>query len=290
MAAPERDHLTGYNTTGHEWDGIKELTTPIPHWWVTVFLGSCFVALLYMWLFPSFATTTGVFRGQLGWTSRGQFAEEVAAGRAAQAEWRARLDQTPLEEIEANPDLRRFAIAGGRAAFNENCAPCHGVGAGGQIGQFPTLIDDDWLWGGQIAEIHQTVRFGIRSGHEETRDSLMPAFGDSLSAAEIEQVADYVLSFSDPQASEAASNAMPGAALFQQNCAACHGVRGEGSREFGAPKLNDAIWLYGGTRDAIKRQIAHPRMGMMPAFAAKLDDATIRMLAVYVHTLGGGER
>lgn len=289
MAAPERDPLTGYATTGHEWDGIKELTTPIPHWWVTVFLGSCLVALLYMWLFPSFATTTGVFKGTLGWTSEGQFAEEMAAGRAAQADWRHQLAQTPLDQVESHPDLRRFAIAGGRAAFNENCAPCHGVGAGGQIGQFPALVDDDWLWGGSLAAIQQTVRFGIRSGHEETRDSMMPAFGEMLSAAEIDSIADYVLTLSDP-AAVATRASLPGAELFAANCAACHGATGEGSRDFGAPRLDDAIWLYGGTRDAIRHQIATPRMGMMPAFAGKLDDDTIRMLALYVHSLGGGER
>lgn len=289
MAAPERDPLTGYRTTGHEWDGIKELTTPIPTWWVTVFLGSCFVAILYMWLFPSFATPMGAFKGQLGWTSRGQLAEEMAAGRAAQADWRHLLNETPLERIEDNPDLRRFAIAGGRAAFNENCAPCHGVGAGGQIGQFPALVDDDWLWGGTLADIHQTVRFGIRSGHEETRDSMMPTFGEMLTPAEIDSIADYVLSLSDPGA-DATRASMPGAALFETNCSACHGVNGEGGRDFGAPRLNDAIWLYGGSKDAIKRQITRPRMGVMPAFANKLDPETLRMLAIYVHSLGGGER
>jgi cytochrome c oxidase cbb3-type subunit 3 len=289
MATPERDPLTGYRTTGHEWDGITELTTPVPQWWLTVFIGSCFVALAYMWLFPSVATTTGVFKGQLGWTSRGQLAEEVAAGRAAQADWRRLLNEAPLDRIEANPELRRFAIAGGRAAFNENCAPCHGVGAGGQIGQFPALVDDDWLWGGTIADIHQTVSYGIRSGHDETRQSMMPAFGEMLSATEIDSIADYVLTLADPTAA-ATRAAMPGAALFQQNCAACHGVNGEGNREFGAPTLNDAIWLYGGTKEAVRHQIANPRMGMMPAFATKLDPETIRMLAVYVHTLGGGER
>ncbi|WAC26993.1 cytochrome-c oxidase, cbb3-type subunit III [Ancylobacter sp. SL191] len=289
MATPERDPLTGYRTTGHEWDGIKELTTPVPQWWLTVFIGSCFVAVAYMWLFPSVATPVGVFKGQLGWTSRGQLAEEVAAGRAAQADWRHLLNEAPLDRIEANPELRRFAIAGGRAAFNENCAPCHGVGAGGQIGQFPALIDDDWLWGGTIADIHQTVSYGIRSGHDETRQSMMPAFGEMLSTTDIDAIADYVLTLADPDQA-ARRGTMPGAALFQQNCAACHGGNGEGNREFGAPTLNDAIWLYGGTKAAIRHQIATPRMGMMPAFATKLDPETIRMLAVYVHTLGGGER
>ncbi len=289
MAKPEYDPVTGYHTTGHEWDGIKELTTPIPSWWVTVFLASCFVAIGYMWLYPSFATTAGYYKGSLGWSSTGQLIEEVAAGRAAQEVWRTGILATPLEKIEANDELRRFATAGGRAAFNENCAGCHGVGAGGQIGQFPALIDDDWLWGGSIADIHQTVSFGIRSGHDEARDSMMPAFADMLSAQEIDAVADFVLSLSDLSLADARST-LPGAAVYETNCASCHGTTGGGGRDFGAPRLDDAIWLYGGTKREIIEQIANPRMGVMPSFAGRLDDETIRMLAVYVHTLGGGER
>ncbi|HWW48422.1 MAG TPA: cytochrome-c oxidase, cbb3-type subunit III [Xanthobacteraceae bacterium] len=289
MAKPEHDALTGYPTTGHEWDGIKELTTPIPHWWVTVFLVSCLVAAAYMWLYPSFATTKGYYEGSLGWSSTGQLAAEVAEGRAAQSTWLTALSKTPIEEIEGNEELRRFAIAGGRAAFNENCAACHGVGAGGQLGQFPSLVDDDWLWGGKITDIYQTIRFGIRSGHSETRDSTMPAFAEMLSAQDIDAVSRFVLALSDPSLAQT-REAMPGAEIFAGNCASCHGAAGEGNREFGAPRLNDAIWLYGGTVESIKRQVAKPRMGVMPAFSTKLDDETVRMLAVYVHSLGGGER
>lgn len=289
MANPERDPLTGYRTTGHEWDGIEELTTPIPAWWVTVFLASCLVAVLYMWLYPSFATTGGYYRGSLGWSSEGDLIEAVAAGRTAQAQWRTAIVATPIDRIETDESLRRFATAGGRAAFGENCAPCHGVGAGGQMGQFPALVDDDWLWGGKIGEIYQTIRFGIRSGHEEARDSAMPAFGEIIPAEEIDAVAQYVLALSDPS-TEASRPSMSGAAIYATNCAACHGASGEGGRDFGAPRLNDAIWLYGSSPEQIRRQIANPRMGMMPAFANRLDDETIRALAVYIHTLGGGER
>jgi cytochrome c oxidase cbb3-type subunit 3 len=289
MAKPELDPLSGYKTTGHEWDGIKELTTPIPGWWVTTFLVCCIIAVLYMWLYPSIPTTSTYYGGKLGWSSKGQLAEDVAAGREAQSAWRQRLAQTPIEEIEADEDLRRFATAGGRAAFRENCAPCHGEGAGGQIGQFPSLIDDDWIWGGKITDIQQTIRFGIRSGHEDARDSMMPAFGDMLAAEEIDAVATYVQTLADPSA-EATRASLPGAAIFAQNCASCHGDLGQGGRDFGAPRLNDAIWLYGGSKEAIKHQVTRPRMGVMPTFATKLEDETISMLAVYVHMLGGGER
>jgi len=289
MAKPERDPVTGYRTTGHEWDGIKELSTPIPHWWVSVFLTSCGVAFLYLWLMPSFAGVSGFLPGALNWSSKTQLAEDRAAAGAAQAGWRNLLMAVPLEAVEADPDLKRFAVAGGRALFNENCAPCHGVGAGGQQGQFPALIDDDWLWGGRIDDIRQTITHGIRNEDADSRTSLMPNFGEMLSAPEIEQVADYVLTLADP-AAEASRAMLPGARLFADNCASCHGPAGGGMREFGAPRLNDAIWLYGSSRDAVIRQITRPRMGVMPSFAARLDEATIRMLAVYVHTLGGGEK
>jgi cytochrome c oxidase cbb3-type subunit 3 len=289
MATPERDPLTGYSTTGHEWDGIRELNTPIPGWWVTVFIVSCLVAVACLWLYPSVPTTSGYFKGTLGWTSSGQLQQEMAAGRAAQSDWLASLLATPLGAIEENEELRRFAIAGGRAAFAENCAACHGSGAGGQAGQFPALVDDDWLWGGKIDDIYQTISFGIRSDHNETRLGDMPAFDGVLSDAEIDDAASYVLALSDP-ALAATRQDMPGAAVFAQNCAACHGADGAGNREIGAPRLNDAIWLYGRRKESIVSQITNPRMGVMPAFAPRLEPSTIRMLAVFVHTLGGGER
>lgn len=288
MATPERDPVSGYRTTGHAWDGIKELSTPIPAWWVSVFLCSVAVALVYLWLMPSFAGKTGFLPGYLKWSSKEQLAEDQATARAAQGAWRARLMAVPLEAVESDEDLRRFAVAGGKALFNENCAPCHGVGGGGQQGQFPALVDDDWLWGGKIDDIRQTITHGIRNDDADSRQSMMPTFGEQLQAAEIDQVADYVLSLSDPAAT--GRDQMPGAKLFADNCAACHGPTGGGGRDFGAPRLNDAIWLYGGSKAAIVHQITRPRMGVMPTFAKKLDEASIRMLATYVHTLGGGER
>lgn len=289
MSAPERDHLTGQQTTGHEWDGIKELRTPIPNWWIITFVVTWVLSMVYLVMYPSFATTKSYARGLLGWSSAGELIEDTANARAAQAVWREQILSVPLDQIEANDELRRFAMAGGQAAFNENCAACHGVGAGGQIGQFPSLTDDDWLWGGKIGDIHTTILYGIRSHHDDTRVSDMPAFGDMLEAGEIEQAADFVLSLSDPL-QNATRGALPGAAIFAENCASCHGDKGEGNRDLGAPNLSDAIWLYGSSREAVIAQITNPRMGQMPAWEGRLDEETIRMLSVYVHTLGGGER
>ncbi|MBD9508044.1 cytochrome-c oxidase, cbb3-type subunit III [Ensifer sp. ENS07] len=288
MSIHERNQLTGQVTTGHEWDGIRELRTPIPNWWLITFIITWIFAIGYLVLYPSFATTKSYARGVLDWSSKKELADATQQARELQASWRKQIVATALEEIEGNDDLRRFAIAGGQAAFNENCAACHGVGAGGQIGQFPSLTDDDWLWGGKISDIHTTIRHGIRGSGDDTRVSEMPAFGGVLSPDEITAAANYVLSLSD-RGRDTTRASMPGATIFADNCSSCHGPNGEGGREFGAPRLNDAIWLYGGTVDAIVRQITQPKMGQMPTWEGRLDEVTIRMLAVYVHTLGGGE-
>jgi cytochrome c oxidase cbb3-type subunit 3 len=289
MSMSERDPLTGQQTTGHEWDGIKELRTPIPNWWLITFVVTWVLSIGYLVLYPSFATTKSYTPGLLGWSSANDLARATQLARDEQSLWRQQLIATPLREIERHDELRRFAAAGGQAAFNENCAGCHGVGAGGQIGQFPSLTDDDWLWGGAITDIYTTIQHGIRSDGAETRVSDMPAFGDILGAEEIAHTADYVLSLSDHSAGRSRAS-LPCASVYAANCASCHGAQGEGGREFGAPRLNDAIWLYGGTREAIIQQITRPRMGQMPAWGKRLEEETIRMLAVYVHTLGGGER
>lgn len=289
MSAPDRDPLTGQMTTGHEWDGIQELRTPIPNWWLVTFVVTWVLSVGYLALYPSFATTKSFATGLLGWSSAKELKEATDAALEAQSAWRQKLLTLPLDQIESDDELRRFAVAGGQAAFNENCAACHGVGAGGQIGEFPALVDDDWLWGGKITDIHKTITHGVRSDNAQTHQSEMPAFGDMLTTEEIAAVADHVLSLADRSHNALRAN-MPGAAIFAENCASCHGAQGDGNRELGAPRLDDAIWLYGNSREEVIRQITRPRMGQMPAWENRLDEATIRMLAVYVHTLGGGER
>lgn len=287
MGKPEFDPVTGEYTTGHEWDGIKELSTPIPNWWIRVFLASVAVAAVYLWLYPAFTLGDIQAKGYLGWSSEKRLEAQIEAGKQSQAGWMGRLEQTPLDAVEQDPELRHFAVSGGRALFRENCAQCHGAGAGGQQGQFPSLIDDDWLWGGTLADIHQTIKHGIRAQDDEGRLSEMPAYGEIFSQNEIAHIADYVLALSQP-ATAAQRPSMPGARAYLAECAACHGAEGEGNTMLGAPRLNDAIWLYGSSREAIIQQITRPQMGMMPAFAGRLDDQQIKMLAVYVHNLGGG--
>ena len=278
------DEPTGTQTVGHEWDGIEELDTPMPRWWLWTFYVTIFWSLVYVVLYPAWPLVEKGTEGVLGWTSRGQLAEEIAREGDRKAPILAALAKVPIERLPEDSERMQAAIAGGRAAFKVNCVQCHGSGAAGFEG-YPNLNDDDWLWGGDLKAIEFTLSKGIRQpGGDETRQSLMPAFGDILSREQIEQVSGHVLSLSGKARANAA-----GAQLFADNCSVCHGPGGEGSRALGAPNLADAIWLYGGTREQVVRQVRGPRHGVMPAWEHRLDPVTIKMLAAYVHSLGGGE-
>jgi cytochrome c oxidase cbb3-type subunit III len=274
------DEATGTNLVGHEWDGIEELDTPLPRWWVYIFAATVVFAAGYVVAYPSLPDIDGT----TGWSSRGQLDEALKAQTAARAPVVSAIAATPIEQLAANPGLMRSAIEGGRAAFKVNCVQCHGSGAAGSKG-YPNLNDDDWLWGGDIAAIHYTLQHGIRSpGSEQARFSQMPAFADILSKGQISALVSHVRAISGQGKPSAA-----GAQLFAENCASCHGPDGKGMREQGAPNLTDGIWLYGGDRASLTQTIAKARYGVMPHWAGRLDDATIKMLAAYVHSLGGGE-
>jgi cytochrome c oxidase cbb3-type subunit 3 len=226
--------------------------------------------------------------GLLGYSSRQNVANDMAAAQAANAPLDQRLVGADLAAVEQDPELLHYATAGGAAIFRNYCSQCHGAGAGGVVGHYPNLLDDDWLWGGTADDIRQTVTHGIRyEADAEARYSQMPAFGELLTPEEIDGLVEYVLSLSgnasDPDAAAASRQA------FVDNCASCHGETGTGGREFGAPDLTDGIWLYGGDAAAIRDTIEHARFGIMPAFAGRLSEADIAKVAVYVHSLGGGE-
>jgi len=285
----EKDAVTGVETTGHEWDGIKELNNPLPRWWLYVLYACIVWSVIYWILFPAIPGITGYTKGIIGGTEREALGEKLEAARAAQAVFLDRIEAASLEELSEDADLLNFAIAGGRAAFADNCAPCHGLGGAGQAGGYPSLADDDWLWGGTLDEIHTTLLHGIRAGNDDTRVSDMPAFGadELLSREEIGDVTAYVLSLSGGEADGAAVER--GATIYKEQCVACHGEGGVGEMTLGAPPLNDQIWLYGGEKAEIEAQIARPRHGVMPAWGPRLDATTIKMLTTYVHTLGGGQ-
>jgi cytochrome c oxidase cbb3-type subunit 3 len=276
-----------YPTTGHEWDGIREYDKPMPRWWLITFIITVIWGLGYTIIYPAWPLINGATPGLLGYSSRQDVAEKIEAVNSENATIEAKLLATPMEEIINDPDLVRFAKAGGGAVFRTYCSQCHGTGAQGAKG-YPNLQDDDWLWGGDLAAIETTLRHGIRyDGDEDTRYSQMPAFGEILEDADIEKLAEYVLSVSGQEHDGAM--AAEGAELFADNCAACHGDNAMGDREQGAPNLTDALWLFGGDKDTIIETIANSRFGVMPAWQGRITDAQIKQVAFYVHQLGGGE-
>jgi cytochrome c oxidase cbb3-type subunit 3 len=284
----EKDALTGIDTTGHEWDGIKELNNPLPKWWLYVLYATIAFAAVWVVLYPAFPFQGAT--GVTGWVAREAVRGDVAAAEARMAPMMSRIREATPQQIAADPELRAFAVAGGRIAFANNCAGCHGAGGQGAPGGFPSLADDDWLWGGTHDAIRQTIAHGIRNTEDdEARTSIMPRFvaDGVLTNAQANDVAEHVLALGGRSTNAAA--AARGAALYAENCVACHGETGEGNRDVGAPRLSDRVWLNGADKAAIARFIANPRMGVMPAWAGRLDAATVNMLAVYVHALGGGE-
>lgn len=272
----------------HEWDGIEEFSNPVPKWWLYTWYVCILWALGYFVVMPSVPGITGYYKGLIGYSSRDIVATEIAEAKQLAAPNEAKLAAASLSEIKADADLFDFALAGGRSAYAVNCVQCHGNGAEGGIG-YPNLNDDDWLWGGDLESIRYTLAHGIRfEQDEDTRFSSMPMFGkdELLDSAQIADLAQYVLAFSGKNSKPASEEA---ATVFAENCADCHGMDGKGDQEQGAPNLTDAIWLYGDTPADVATMIHGRRGGVMPAWGHRLDEATIKKLAIYVHSLGGGQ-
>ncbi len=284
----EKDSVTGRETTGHVWDGVRELNTPLPKWWLYTFIACVVFAFGQFLLYPSIPYGVGYFHGLLGYSQRKSVDRSVAEVAALRAESLAAVQARSFAEIRADPKLLATAMTAGRIAFAENCQPCHGAGGGGRPG-YPALAAGAWIWGGKLEDIQQTLTHGIRSGDPDARDSQMPKFGVDglLKPEQISQIADYVMTLYG--APEPNVDTAPGQKLFAENCAACHGDNGEGKRDVGAPRLASKVHLNAGTRAAVVAQITNPRMGVMPAWHTRLNDATIKSLALYVHSFGGGE-
>ena len=277
-------------TTGHEWDGIQEYNNPLPRWWLWIFYATIIWGIGYTIAYPAWPGINKATPGLLGYSSRAEVAEEIAAAEAANAEINERLVNASLTEIPDDPELRQYAVQAGDSVFQTWCAQCHGSGAAGvQAAGYPNLLDDAWLWGGTIEEIHHTIAHGIRNEDDpDARWSQMPAFGELLPEEEIDQVVNYVMQMSGQEPRDAAA-AEAGAEVFEINCAACHGAEGGGDEFQGAPALNDPIWLYGGDYETIHETVTYSRFGVMPAWQPRLEEHEIRAVALYVHQLGGGE-
>ncbi|WP_332654051.1 cytochrome-c oxidase, cbb3-type subunit III [Brevundimonas sp.] len=289
MSERERDEHSGVETTGHEWDGIRELDNPLPRWWLWVFYGSIVVAIVYWVLMPAWPGLKGYTPGLMKQSDRVDVVEQLNALQVQRGRGEALLMTATLEQIEADPDLQAHALAVGQSVFGDNCATCHGAGGGGAKG-YPNLRDDVWLWGGTLPEIEHTIRVGVRSAHPDTRISQMPAFGRDgmLNNGQVSDLAEYVMALSGRQADAAAVGRAR--QLYADNCVACHTSTGKGDQTLGAPNLTDREWLYGSDRESIRAQIHNGRNGVMPTWEGRFSPAVIKALAVYVHVnAGGGE-
>jgi cytochrome c oxidase cbb3-type subunit 3 len=290
-AKPIKKEPRQVETTGHSWDGIEEYNNPLPRWWVWVFYATIVWGVGYTVAYPAWPLITGATPGLLGASTRADVAAEIAAVDAANAAIKDKLIAADLTAFGADPDLAGYAERAGAAVFRTNCAQCHGSGAAGVVGKgYPNLLDDDWLWGGTMEDIYLTVTHGIRNTTDpDARYSEMPKFGTDgiLDETQIAQVAEHVLAISGQD--NDATLAAEGATVFADNCAACHMDDGSGDRTQGAPKLTDAIWLYGGSREKIIETVTKARFGVMPNWNQRLSEDEIRAVAYYVHSRGGGE-
>ena len=283
MSEREVDEHSGVETTGHEWDGIRELDNPLPRWWLWIWYACILFAIIYWVLMPAWPGISGYTPGLLGKSDRMDVERSLADLQTLRGEQGRRLDAASLEEIERDPQLQSYAFAVGQSVFGDNCATCHGVGGTGGKG-YPNLRDDVWIWGGSLDQIQTTITHGARSGDPAGHSSQMPAFGRDglLPPAQISDLTDLVVGLSHRPADAAAvARAAP---VFAAQCASCHGAGGEGNQTFGAPNLTDGDWLYGPDRDSINGQITNGRGGAMPAWGPRLTPAMIKALSVFIHS------
>lgn len=285
----KQDDDLDYETTGHEWDGIKEYNKPLPRWWLWTFYATIVWGVLYTIAYPAWPLINGATAGVLGYSTRGEVVEDIARFEEANAGINAQLASVELTEIANDPELNQYAQNAGAAVFRAWCSQCHGSGAAGvQASGYPNLLDDDWLWGGDMESIAFTVRHGIRNEVDpDARYSEMPVFGEILEDEEIDAVVEYVYSLSSTEFD--ATLAEAGGIVYEDNCSACHGEAAQGDYEQGAPNLADAIWLYGGSREALHETVTYSRYGVMPPWGVRLSEADVRAVSAYVHSLGGGE-
>lgn len=286
MSEKKVDEETGVETTGHVWDGIEELNNPLPRWWLWTFYITIIWGIGYTIAYPAWPMISGATAGMLGYSTRGEVANDIVQHEERNAGLVAELVAADLNTLEPTGDLHRYAVARGGAVFRAQCSQCHGSGAGGAVG-YPNLLDNDWLWGGSLNEISHSIAHGIRNETDaDAHYSEMPPFDDVLTRDEIASVVEYVVSLSDEHDAALAAS---GEELYVDNCASCHGDEALGDRELGAPNLADAIWLYGGNREALTETVRYARFGVMPAWGQRLSEEDVRAVSVYVHALGGGE-
>lgn len=283
MSVDERDPHSGYKTTGHDWNGIKELNTPVPRPVYFFLIAAFLFSVVYWVLMPAWPTGLSYTKGLLGIDQQTTVEREVARAAAERAPWMEAIVRMPLEEALSDPALMTHVRATGATLFGDNCAVCHGQQGAGASG-YPNLRDDIWIWGGAPDVIAETLRVGVNSGHADARISQMPAFGRDqlLPQEDVRAVVAYVQSLSEPRASASATALTRGAEVFATTCASCHGARGEGMPSVGAPDLTDNEWLYSDDADAIFSGVWQGHQGVMPAWEGRLSPQQRRLLTLYL--------
>ncbi len=290
MSVEERDPHSGYKTTGHEWNGIKELNTPVPRPVWFFLISAVLFSVVYWVLMPAWPMGRTFTKGLLGVDQRATVEQSVARAEAARADWTGALETTPFETALADVVLMARVRDTAPALFADNCAVCHGAGGQGARG-YPSLRDDVWVWGGAPETIAETIRVGVNSGHPDTRISQMAAYGRDrmLPQEDVRAVVSYVRALSAERPPPPSRTLTRGAEVFSATCATCHGERGEGNQSVGAPDLTDDEWLYAGDPDTVFETVWHGRQGQMPAWERRLSLAQRRMLTLYLLDLQRSE-
>jgi len=278
----DNNPFPGENNTGHIWDDdLRELDNPPPRWWMIAFWASIIWWVAYGVLYPMWPTLDGYTKGIMGWTQIKEYQEGVQEVEAVRGKYEEKIAAMSAKDILADEELKAYTIASAKVLFGDNCAACHGGGGQGGPG-FPVLADDDWLFGGSIDIIEQTITNG--------RKGVMTAHSKILKPEEIDSLAKAIMEgkpTSDPN-------------FTAKGCIACHGPDGKGMAVLGAANLTDAVWRFAEEDQmaSIKYTITHgvndatdpkSREAIMPAFGQRLSKDDIKKLAVYVHQLGGGQ-
>ena len=289
MEIEEVDPVSGRKTTGHEWNGIKELDTPIPRGVLVFLILTHVFAVLWWVLMPTWPLGSTYTKGLLGFDQRTAVAEALAEANSTRAAWVNAVESSSFAEIQANEQLMGVVGKAGRQLFGDNCAVCHGPDGKGRS-NYPDLTDDEWLWGGEPETIEQTLRAGVNTSHPDSRIAQMPSFGRDgvLDRTQVTNVAKYVYSLSHPAYStpENVATLEAGREIFLATCAACHNENAQGNRDVGAPNLTDESWLYGGDLQTIINSVHGGRQGHMPTWNERFGPAEIKLLALYVHSMG----
>jgi len=282
MALEVRDPHTGYLTTGHEWNGITELNTPVPRVVYFFLILTALFAVVYWILMPAWPLGSTYTKGLLGIDQRTSVAASLKQAALDRAAWTTRIDKASFAEIQSDPQLMAIVRQTGRTLFGDKCAVCHGRNAKGGKG-FPNLTTSSWLWGGTPEAIAETIRVGINSAHPNSRSSQMPAFGRDgmLPRADIENVVAYVRSLSNP-GDAPPDRIAAGKKVFADNCVACHGESAQGNTDMGAPNLTDPFWIYGGDLDSVFTTVWGGRQGHMPTWEGRLSELDRKILTLYL--------